>query len=123
LPLAVPLRGSRHESAVAQLSSLGHIRVMPIKCPDCGETEDRAKQKRPVHFSLGFILLAFLGGMIGGLFYGLGQESKFRCGKCGGIFYSHTTVSRVFFVLCVLTYATVAACIAYGIWLAHTSRG
>jgi len=107
---------------MAWLFSLAHIRVMQIKCPDCGEMKDRTKQKRPVHFSVGFMLLAFLGGGIGGLFYGLGQESKFRCGKCGAIFYSHTTVSRVFFVLCVLTYATVAACIAYGIWLAHTSK-
>ena len=96
---------------------------MKIKCPDCGETEHRIKQKRLMHFSLGFIVLAFLGGMIGGLFYALGRQSKYRCGKCGGVFYSHTIVSRVFFVLCVLIYVTVTSCILYGVWLAHKSRG
>ena len=82
----------------------------------------REKLKRPLHWSLGLILLAFLGGMIGGLFYCLGQESKFRCGKCGGSFLSHTKVSRVFFVLCVITYSIVAAAIAYGFWLVFISH-
>ncbi|MBI3413703.1 MAG: hypothetical protein HY043_00050 [Verrucomicrobia bacterium] len=95
---------------------------MLISCPYCGETEARKKLKRPMHWSFGLILLGFLGGMIGGLFYGLGQESKFRCEKCGGSFLSHTKVSRVFFVLCVITYSIVAAAIAYGCWLAFTSR-
>ena len=82
---------------------------MQIACPNCGETEAHTKLRRPMHWSFGLILLAFLGGMIGGLFYGLGQESRFRCDKCGGSFLSHTTVSRVFFVLCVITYSIVAA--------------
>jgi len=59
--------------------------------------------------------------MISGLFYGLGQESKFQCGRCNEVFFSHTTVSRIFFVLCIITYVAVAALIAYGIW--SSSRG
>ena len=62
------------------------------------------------------MLLALIGGMVGGLFYGLGQDSKFQCRKCSEIFFSHTTLSRVFFILCILTYTTVAALVACGIW-------
>ena len=94
---------------------------MSIRCPHCGETEVRTKLRQPFHYSLGFILLALLGGIFGGLFYGLGQETKFQCGRCSEVFFSHTTVSRVFFVLCIATYTAVAALAAYAIWT--LSRG
>lgn len=82
----------------------------------------RTKERQPFHFSIGLVLLGLLGGGIGGLFWGLGQESKFRCGKCGKIFFSHTKTSRVFSILCILTYATVATAIAYGLWQAFHSH-
>lgn len=75
-----------------------------------------------MRWSFGLILLAFLGGMIGGLFYGLGQESQFHCGRCDGYFLSNTTISRIFSVLCVITYTAVVGAIAYGFWLAFTSH-
>jgi len=89
---------------------------MTIRCPHCSETETRTRLKQPFNFTFGLMVLGFLGGMVGGLFYGLGQQSKFECGRCHQVFFSHTIVSRVFFVLCLITYATVGGVIAYGIW-------
>ena len=95
---------------------------MTIQCPHCGETAARKKLKQPFDFSLGFMLLAFLGGMIGGLFYGLSQDSKFECGRCQQVFFSHTTLSRIFLVLCIITYTAVVAMIAYGIWSSYRAH-
>ena len=95
---------------------------MTIRCPNCGETGARTKLRQPVHFSLGLLLLAFLGGMIGGLFYGLSQESKFQCGRCNDVFFAPTTVSRIFFVLCILTYTTVALLVGFAIWNSTKGR-
>jgi len=89
-----------------------------MRCPQCGETQARTKLRQPFHFSLGLLVFAFLGDMIGGLFYGLGQESKFRCEQCSGVFFSHTAVSRLFLILCIITYTAVAALIAYAVWTA-----
>ena len=93
---------------------------MTIRCPKCSEATLRTKLRQPFHLTPGVFVLAFLGGMIGGLFYGLGQVSKFQCGRCGGIFYSHTATSRIFFVLCIVTYSAVVALVAYGIWSGFT---
>ena len=54
-------------------------------------------------------MLALLGGVIGGLFWGLGQESKYRCAQCERVFYSHTPLSRTFLALAVLTYVGIGA--------------
>ena len=89
---------------------------MKIQCPHCNETEKRTEVRQPLHLSFGLIILGLLGGAIGGLFYALGQESKFQCGQCDKVFFSHTTVSRVFLVLCLITYAAVLAVIGYAIW-------
>lgn len=82
----------------------------------------RTKLPRPFQYSLSFMFLALLGGMLGGLFYGLGQESKFRCGKCNAVFFSHTTVSRIFFILTIITYTAVLALVASAIWGSHGRR-
>ena len=95
---------------------------MTIRCPYCNETQIRTKLRQPFQLSLGFMVLAFLGGGVGGLFYGLGQESKFQCGQCRRIFFSHTAVSRVFFGLCIITYTAVAALIAYALWMGLKAR-
>jgi hypothetical protein len=94
---------------------------MQIQCPHCSESDNRTKLRQPFQFSLGFLVFALLGGGIGGIFWGLGQDSKFQCGRCSGVFFSHTPVSRVFFVFCITTYAAVAGFIAYGVWM--TIRG
>jgi hypothetical protein len=91
---------------------------MPIKCPACGEAEDRKTLRQPNRHSFG---LYVLGGAIGGLFWALGQESKFECGKCSHIFFSHTRVSRVFAALSFIVYALVAIGFVYFIWMAVRS--
>ncbi len=63
-----------------------------------------------------------MGGLIGGLLYEVGRRSKFRCEKCGSTFFSHTTISRICSILCIITYTIIAAVIAYAIWDAATSR-
>jgi hypothetical protein len=89
---------------------------MTIQCPHCGETKARSEVRQPLDFSFGFLLLAAVGGIIGGLFYMLGQERKFQCGRCDKTFFSPTTVSRIFFTLCIIVYTAVAALIIYAIW-------
>lgn len=95
---------------------------MEIRCPNCGETETRTKERRHVHLSPAIILFGFLGGFIGGIFYALGLKSKFRCGRCETSYLSHTAVSRVFSILCILVYFAIASAIGYGIWSSYTSR-
>ena len=94
---------------------------MAIKCPQCNDGERLTKLRQPFHFTFGQLLLGLLGGAIGGMFWALGQETKFQCGRCSHVFFSHTRVSRVFFVLCVLVYTVVAAAICYGVWTALVS--
>lgn len=95
---------------------------MEIRCPSCGETKVRTKERRYFRWSPAIILLGFIGGAIGGVFYALGLKSKFRCGRCNQTFLSHTTVSLVFSILCVVVYVAIAGAVGYGIWSASTSR-
>lgn len=92
-------------------SALG--REMNVPCPACHGSEGVTKLRQPFQFSLGLMIFALLGGGIGGLFWGLGQENKYRCDRCERIFYSHTRVSRVFWVLAFLTYLTIGAILLY----------
>ncbi len=94
---------------------------MRITCPQCHQSERFTKLRQPYHFSFGQLVLGLLGGLIGGLFWALGQEGKFQCSQCSHIFYTHTTASRVFFALCVLVYSVVAVGICYGLWTAFVS--
>lgn len=91
---------------------------MTIACPECGETKKRTTLRQPAQHNF---VLYILGGIIGGLFWALSQDSKFQCGQCSHIFYSPTTVSRVFWILCLLVYGIVAVGICYGIWTAVVS--
>jgi hypothetical protein len=91
---------------------------MPIKCPACGETEQRIELRQSGNHSFG---LYVLGGVVGRLFWALGQERKYEGGKCGQIFFSHTRVSRVFAVLSFIVYGLVAIGFIYFLWMAVTS--
>ncbi len=87
-----------------------------VKCPNCQTTEDVTKLHQPFHFGLGVLVLGLLGGAIGGVFWALGQENKYRCGQCERIFFAHTRVSRVFWALALLTYlaiATLVICLVF----------
>jgi hypothetical protein len=88
-----------------------------MECPHCHKTEGVTKLRQPFQFTFGLLVLALLGGMIGGLFWGLGQENKYRCEQCQRTFYSHTRVSRVFRVLAIITYVGVAALVVFGIFM------
>ncbi len=90
---------------------------MRMECPDCHTSEAVSKLRQPFHLSLGFLIFAFLGGAIGGLFWGLGQENKYRCERCERTFFSHTALTRVFWGLAVLTYLSVAALLFYALFL------
>ena len=94
---------------------------MRINCPHCHQSEQLARLRQPYHLTFGQFPFGLLGGAIGGVFWALSQDSKFQCGQCNCIFFSHTTTSRVFFVLCILVYSVVAAFICYGLWTATTS--
>jgi len=91
---------------------------MTIKCPQCGETDKRTVLRQPARHNF---LLYVLGGFIGGLFWALSQDTKFQCGQCSHIFYAHTAISRVFWVLCMLIYGIVAVGICYGLWTTFVS--
>jgi len=85
---------------------------MTVSCPACCSSEV-SKLPQPFQFSLGFILLALLGGGIGGIFWGLGRESKYRCASCERVFYSHTRMSRIFWVSAMLVYLTIGGILLY----------
>ena len=86
-----------------------------MECPNCHKTEAVKKLRQPFEWSLGLIVLAVLGGAIGGLFYALGQENRYRCQTCEKTFYSHTPVSRLFRALAIVTYLGIAALFVFGI--------
>ena len=94
---------------------------MRMECPSCHSGESVIKLRQPFHFSLGFLLFALLGGAIGGVFWGLGQEHKYRCERCERIFFSHTRLTRIFWVLAVLTYVTIGALLLYAFVFAPKS--
>src|SRR5438046_1230525 len=94
---------------------------MTIKCPQCGELEKRTELRIPFHLSFSFCMLGLLGGCVGGLFWALGQKKKFQCAQCQYIFFSHTSLSRVFAVLCIFTYLIIVVAFAYGLWTAIKS--
>lgn len=86
-----------------------------MKCPGCHRTEDVTKLHKPFQLTFGSLLFGILGGAIGGLFWALGQEDKYRCAACERIFFAHTRVSRVFWVLALITYTCIAALLICGI--------
>jgi len=88
---------------------------MNVECPRCREGERLTKLRQPVRFTFGQVVLGILGGAIGGLFWALGQENKYECGQCQSIFFSHTRVSRFFWILSVLTYVCIGLILLYGI--------
>jgi len=67
-----------------------------MKCPGCGETSARHQVARseydPVAPQLaGGIALAYI--------FVLSRKRRFRCDRCGELFYSHTINSRLWLVL------------------------
>lgn len=88
---------------------------METQCPQCGEIEVRRAVRVPVHFSLGFCMFGLLGGAVGGLFWALGQQRSYECGRCDFRFFAHTRVSRIFFGLAVAVYTFAFSLIGYAV--------
>jgi DNA-directed RNA polymerase subunit RPC12/RpoP len=88
-----------------------------VECPNCRSSENLTKVRQPVNFTIGQFVFVILGGAIGGLFWALGQENKYRCERCQKTFFSHTRVSRVFWILAVITYVAVAVVVVYALIL------
>jgi hypothetical protein len=86
---------------------------MVVTCPKCHEKARLSKLQQPFNFTFSSLFFGILGGAIGGLFWALGQENKYRCDQCEQIFFSHTNLSRLFFVLSILVYVLIAAGVCY----------
>jgi hypothetical protein len=86
---------------------------MSVECPSCHGNEDLSKVRQPFQFTFGQLVFGLLGGAIGGLFWALGQENKYRCEKCQKSFFSHTPASRIFWILSVITYIVIAMVALY----------
>jgi len=93
-----------------------------VECPDCHSGENLIKVRQPSSFTLGQFVFAILGGAIGGVFWALGQEGKYRCERCQKTFFSHTSVSRVFWFLALITYLAVAIVAVYALILLYRHR-
>jgi DNA-directed RNA polymerase subunit RPC12/RpoP len=93
---------------------------VPVECPQCHEREKLTKLRQPINFTIGQLVFGILGGAVGGLFWALGQENKYVCGQCWSIFFSHTRVSRAFWILAIVTYLSIGFLLLYGIFLSSS---
>ena len=78
---------------------------MTIKCPACGETSARHQVARSEYAP---VAPQLAGGIIMALVFALGRKRRFRCDRCGELFYSHTVGSRVWLTLWVLFWVSLA---------------
>jgi hypothetical protein len=69
-----------------------------VRCTQCGahgghaiapSFKDRSRSRLAGH----------LGGVLLSVFYASGREQRFKCGQCGGMFFSHTAVSKAYRLL------------------------
>ena len=116
-----PIAARRPREWIDDDQSFNNRFSMTVTCTQCQATTGLRKLRQPVRFSFGLIILGILGGAIGAVFRALGQDGKFECSQCRHIFYSPTTVSLVFFGLCLLVYSLVAVAICYGLWTTFIS--
>ena len=78
---------------------------MAIKCPACGETSARHQVARSEYDP---IAPQFAGGIVMAFVFVLSRKRRFRCDRCGELFYSHTVGSRVWLALWVLFWISLA---------------
>ena len=69
---------------------------MIIRCPTCGELHLRHQVARPEYDP---VAPQFAGGIVLGLVFVLSRKRRFRCEKCGELFYAHTFNSRFWQIL------------------------
>jgi ribosomal protein L32 len=78
---------------------------MAVKCSACGETSARHQVARPEYDP---IAPQIVGGILMALVFSLSRKRRFRCDRCGELFYSHTIGSRVWLAFWVLFLASLA---------------
>jgi hypothetical protein len=78
---------------------------MAMKCPACGEESARHEVARPEYAPVAPQLAA---GLLTALVYALSRKRRYRCGRCGELFYAHTLGSRVWLAMWILFWVTLA---------------
>jgi formylmethanofuran dehydrogenase subunit E len=72
---------------------------MAVKCSACGEASARHQVARPEYDP---VAPQMLGGILMALIFALSRRRRFRCDRCGELFYSHTIGSRVWLAFWIL---------------------
>jgi len=90
--------------------------VVAVKCSACGETSARHQVARSEYSPVapqvvGGILLAFV--------FTLSRKRRFRCDRCGELFYSHTFGSRIWLTLWILFWVSLAVGIVQMLMIEH----
>jgi ribosomal protein L32 len=82
---------------------------MAIKCPACGETSARHQVARSEYDP---VAPQLAGGIVIAFVFVLSRKRRFRCEKCGQLFFSHTVGTRVWQVLWILFWMLLTLAIA-----------
>ena len=78
---------------------------MAIRCPACGETSARHQVARAEYDP---VAPQMLGGIVMAFVFVLSRKRRFRCERCGELFFSHTLGTRLWLVLWILFWLSVA---------------
>ena len=78
---------------------------MAIKCSLCGETSARHQVARSEYDP---VAPQLVGGIVLAFVFVLSRKRRFRCDRCGELFYSHTVGSRVWLTLWILFWVSLA---------------
>jgi len=82
---------------------------MAIKCPACGETSARHDVARSEYDP---VAPQFAGGIVMAFVFVLSRKRRFRCERCGELFFAHTVGSRVWLALWIFFWISLALAIA-----------
>jgi predicted RNA-binding Zn-ribbon protein involved in translation (DUF1610 family) len=82
---------------------------MAIRCPTCGETSARRDVARSEYDP---VAPQFAGGIVMAFVFVLSRKHRFRCERCGELFFSHTAGSRLWLALWIFFWVLVALVIA-----------
>lgn len=87
---------------------VGGSEFMTIRCPACGETSARHQVARAEYDP---VAPQFAGGIVMAFVFVLSRKRRFRCERCGGLFYSHTVGSRLWLALWVLFWVSLTVAV------------
>ena len=78
---------------------------MTIQCPQCGERNARHLVARAEYDP---VAPQFAGGIVMAFVYVLSRKRRFRCEKCGELYFSHTPGSLVWLGIWIFFWAILA---------------